>query len=466
MNTLHTRRSFLKKTALGTSLSSTLPGFLCQTIDRLHAEASANSDSAMRTGRDHPILVVLQWAGGNDGLNTVVPIQDDHYRRARPKLAIPKKSALTVSDSFGLHPALGDMQRLFDAGQLAVIHGVGYPNPNRSHFRSTEIWETATDSHRFETTGWIGRYFDAACSGADPSVGLAIGRQRPQSFQARNGQGLVVANPGNLRAPAASAHSGMDAEREEPSGGMQGMDIGESGESGETDETGSGSDLLGETVLDMNSGASIGEMSRHGTADGDLEPLAFLERMELQARVGAAQIQQALKQGRNEAGYPNSALANQLRSVARLIAGGLGCRIYHVNQGGYDTHTQQAGTHERLLREFSQAVFAFQQDLRSLGVADQVLLMTFSEFGRRVQENASGGTDHGAAAPLLLIGNRIHAGFHGTPPDLRPKKLVNGDPLFTTDFRSIYATLLQDWLGTGSNEILKGSFPTLRLVRT
>ena len=196
--TLHTRREFLRRTVLGSALSWTVPAFLADTFSVLQAQA-ADSDTQITTGKDSTILVVLQMAGGNDGINTVVPYSNDFYHQARPRIGLKAQDVLKINDDIGLHGSLQGFKNLYDAGELSVIQGVGYPNPNRSHFRSTEIWQTASDSDRIEKYGWVGRYFDNACAGADPAVGVVIGNQLPQSFFAKHPKGVCFNNPQNYR---------------------------------------------------------------------------------------------------------------------------------------------------------------------------------------------------------------------------------------------------------------------------
>src|ERR1700722_7117408 len=195
---LRTRREFLRTTVLGGALSYTVPAFLANTFSALQASA-ADSATQITTGKDGSILVILQMAGGNDGLNTVVPYSNDFYHRARPNLGLPAKDVLKINDEVGLHPSLAGFKGLYDAGNLSIIQGIGYPNPNRSHFRSTEIWQTASDSEKFEKYGWLGRYFDNACKGSDPTVGVSIGRQTPQAFAAKNPIGVSLENPQSYR---------------------------------------------------------------------------------------------------------------------------------------------------------------------------------------------------------------------------------------------------------------------------
>ncbi|MCX8090665.1 MAG: DUF1501 domain-containing protein [Verrucomicrobiae bacterium] len=438
--TLKTRREFLRTTVLGSALSWTVPTFLAKTFASLHAQA-ADKATQVLTGRDGSILVVLQLAGGNDGLNTVVPFADDFYHKARPRLAIAGKNVLKLNDSLGLHPALKGLKALYDAGHLAVVQGVGYPNPNRSHFRSTEIWQTASDANRFESTGWLGRYFDNTCAGCDPAVAVAISSQMPQAFAAKNPKGICFTNP--------EAYRLVKADRPGPGE----MDMAEESlrRLNEPDETPS-----------ANAGGSIAMLP--GAVAHAGAPLDFIERTALDAQISSDQLRAIAAKGENRATYPPSQLANSLKLVARLIAGGMPTRIYYVSQGGYDTHTNQAGTHERLLTELGDALQAFVDDLKAQGHFERVLLMTFSEFGRRLAENASGGTDHGAAAPLLILGGRVKAGLLGKAPSLAPADLFNGDPKFTVDFRSVYAGVLEHWLKTPSAPVLGRPFPPLQIV--
>ncbi|MBN8247327.1 MAG: DUF1501 domain-containing protein [Verrucomicrobia bacterium] len=441
---LHTRRAFLRCSALGGALTGTVPSFLAATFDRLHTEAEGSAIAAT-TGRDATILVLLQLAGGNDGLNTVIPRLDDEYRKARPTLGLDGAAVLKLSDAFGLHPALKGLQTLHDEGRLATIHAVGYPNANRSHFRSTDIWMTATDSDQVSSQGWIGRYFDHACPGADPVIGVAVARQNPLAFASQKPAGVAVNTPEAYRYVA-----GDDPADDE--------------------EEGAGGDRFYRRMTRTDGDALTGSLDRTGgsiEAAGGTPPsgsaLDYLERTALQAQVSSDQIRSVSERVRNRAAYPNSRLARDLQFVARMIAGGLSTRVYFVSHGGYDTHTQQAPTHQRLLSELGDALAAFQSDLGSLGQQERVVVMTFSEFGRRVSENASGGTDHGAAAPLFIIGEHIRPGFHGVMPSLAPDQRLHGDLQFTTDFRQVYTTVLEQWLRTPAAPILGRAFPALNL---
>lgn len=423
--TLHTRRQFLRTSLLGGAVSWTIPVFLERTFFSLDAQAA---DSALALSKDAPILVVLQLAGGNDGLNTLVPFADDAYFRARPTLAI--KDPLRISDALGLHPNMTGLRGMYDDGNLAVIQGVGYPNPNRSHFRSTEIWQTASDADKTESRGWIGRYFDACCQGEDPAVGVSIGSQSPQAFAANHPKGISFAQPEQFRF-ASEKSSDPDAAEE-----------------------------FFRSVNEANDGGSIGMLQGSSPAQG--ETMDFLRRTALDAQMSSDKVLAITRKSRSEVAYPSSGLASSLNLVARLIAGGMPTRIYYVAQGGYDTHSNQKGSHERLLGELDAAVTAFTGDLKSQGNFERVALMTFSEFGRRVAENGSGGTDHGAAAPLFVLGGAVKPGLFGKSPSLAD--LQRGDLVHEVDFRSVYASLLQNWLRVPVEPILHRAFPTIGFI--
>ncbi len=412
-------------------MSWTVPAFLARTWEALGA-AAENSAVAPVTGKDGPILVVLQLAGGNDALNTVVPFDDDHYRRARRQLGIPAKDVLRIQEGLGFHPALTGLRDLYEAGRASVIQGVGYPNPNRSHFRSMEIWQTASDAHRFERRGWIGRYFDAACGGCEPTVGVNVGRQMPQAFTADRPTGITLE----------AQNRGTGGRR---GGGIAGM--------------GAGAAAPGDAEAP---GGSIEGLS--GPSGAGAAVLDFLDRTALDARASTGKVRDSLAGGRNQVEYPATRLGQSLKLIGQLIAGGLPTRIYYASQGGYDTHTNQAGSHARLLQEFGDGMRAFIEDLNAQGNLGRVLVMSFSEFGRRVAENASGGTDHGAGGAMFLFGEKFPQRLQGRRPSLAPGDLLNGDLRFHVDFRSVYAAVLSDWLGTPSERVLGKAYAKIRIV--
>jgi uncharacterized protein (DUF1501 family) len=438
--TLQTRREFLRRTVLGSSLAWTVPAFLSNTFSALQSEAA---DSAIQTptGKDATILVVLQMAGGNDGINTVVPYANDFYHQVRPRIGLKADGVLKINDTVGLHGAMKGFKSLYDAGQLSVIQGVGYPNPNRSHFRSTEIWQTASDSDRVEKHGWIGRYFDNACPGADPAVGVVIGNQLPESFFATKPKGIVFNNPQNYRFMANGAATEesykklneLEMSSPLPDGGEE------------------------------NSGGSIAMLPAGMPMTGG-RAVDFISRTALDAQHSSDEVRAIAARVQNQAEYPGSQLGTSLKLVAKLIGGGLPTRIYYVSQGGYDTHTNQIATQQRLLGDLADSVKSFTDDLKAQGNMGRVLVMTFSEFGRRVSENANGGTDHGAAAPMFVIGEKVKAGLLGHYPSLAPSDLYQGDVKYNVDFRSVYAGVLENWLKTKSAPILGKQFTPLPVV--
>ncbi|HEY5041884.1 MAG TPA: DUF1501 domain-containing protein [Verrucomicrobiae bacterium] len=445
---LHTRREFLRRTVLGSALTWTVPAFLADTFSALQAQA-ADSATQIVTGKDATILVVLQMAGGNDGLNTVVPYANDFYHKARPKIGLKAEDILKVSDDIGLHGAMKGFKELYDAGQLSVIQGVGYPNPNRSHFRSTEIWQTASDSDRIEKYGWLGRYFDNACAGADPAVGVTIGSQLPESFFAKNPKGICFSNPANYRF--------MTNNKEAQESYQKLNELETSGPGMETSAPGMTPDD------NANSGGSIASLPAGMPMTGG-RAINFITRTALDAQQSSDEIRGIAARVQNQAVYPNSPLANSLKMVAKLIGGGLPTRVYYVSQGGYDTHTNQVATQQRLLGDLGDSMKAFVADMKAQGNMQRVLVMTFSEFGRRVAENANGGTDHGAAAPMFIVGDKVKAGLLGHYPSLASQDLFEGDVKYNVDFRSVYAGVLESWLKTKSVPILGKQFPPLQVV--
>jgi len=431
-----TRRRFLRQTLLGAAVTATIPVFLQKTFAAMESAAAA-SPVQTPTGRDANILVILQMAGGNDGLNTVVPYEDHLYYRARPALGVRQADVLPLAEGLGLHPALKGLRGLYDDGALGVIRGVGYPNPNRSHFRSMEIWQTASDASVIEKHGWLGRYFDHACSGADPAVGVAIANAAPQAFSAEEPRGITFNNPRQYRWAA----RGLDAEADALYAQFNEVEDADS--------------------LDGKGGGTIGTLGERVTSG--LSARDFLQRTAVHAsRTSAEVLAITRKPAPVTALYPRSALGNSLNTVARMIAGGMSTRAYYLSQGGYDTHRDQTGSHARLLGDLGDSLQAFVRDLKAQGNFERVTVMTFSEFGRRVEENGSLGTDHGAAGPMFFIGGGVKPGLYGKQPSL--SDLNRGDLKFNVDFRSLYATVLEKCLGVESAPILGRKFPLVAVI--
>lgn len=404
-----TRRDFMKGVAVFSGIGLA-PKFL--------TDAYADPAQAIRGFNDDRVLVVVQLGGGNDGLNTVVPFEDDLYHRARPQIGLKSDRIIKLDDLVGVNDALKPVMPYFERGELAVIQGVGYPNPDRSHFRSMEIWHTASDSDEYLGDGWIGRYFDNNCSGsAQPQVGLAIDADRPQAFGSALGYGVATSDPSKF---GWIAGKGADTET---------------------------------AFLALNAGQAPHnptlDFLRHTTAAG------VESSEEVRAAAKKGNIVMDTRGGRNNR-------MNQLDSVAGLIRGGLATRIYYVSTSGFDTHAGQSGKHEQLLGGVAEALARFQAQLEKDGTADRVTTMVFSEFGRRVNENGSGGTDHGTAAPMFLMGKSVKGGVHGTAPNLGD--LDGGDLKFSTDFRQVYTTVLEDWLHADPAKVLDQRFDKLPLL--
>lgn len=402
-----TRREFLRYASRGAGLLAFCrfaPSFLVEST--LAATPPAE--------KDRTILVVVQLAGGNDGLNTVVPFEDADYYRLRPTLGLPTGTVLKLNDTLGLHPACAELHRLFSDGELSIVQNVGYPNPNRSHFRSTEIWETASDAGEVSADGWLGRFMDNACSGApgkaDP-CGVHLTNDLPQSFT---------------------------SEHEHPTFGLS-SDVRVRG--GEESRR-----LLEQMV---------------SAGDDDHGNEGFLKHTMMDALVTERRVQRVIEGYRPSATYPASAFARSLRNVAALISAGLSTRVYFVSLSGFDTHSNQLNQHANLLRTLSEGLSAFQRDLKARQLDRQVLTMTFSEFGRRPSENDSHGTDHGTAAPLFVMGAQVRGGLAGTSPSLKVAR--NEDLTFSTDFRQVYATVLDKWMGCPSAAVLGENYSPLNL---
>lgn len=409
----HTRREFLKSGLAMVAATATVPTFLSRTFLALAAPVA--DTAARRT--DERVLVVIQLSGGNDGLNTVVPYTDDHYYRARPKLAVPPDKVLRLNDTIGLHPTLSPLKALYDDGALAVLQGIGYPNPDRSHFRSMEIWQSGV-AEDFSTDGWIGRLFDHACSNrhlpkppCSPTLGVSVDATLNPAMKGSSAIGIALNDP----------------ER-----------------------------FYRMTRLHARSSA------RRPTAtafDVEESPLDFLRRTAMNAQLSADRIRDAVRGVRHSVEYPQNPFARSLELIAGLIAGGMDTKVYYTSLTGFDTHANQRGAHARLLKMLADGIAAFQTDLAALGQADRVVAFTFSEFGRRVAENGSGGTDHGQAAPLFVFGAPVKPGVIGKHPSLG--RLNRGDLAFHTDFRRVYATLIDQWLGINSGPVLKQEFERL-----
>ena len=368
--------------------------------------------------KDRSILVLVQLAGGNDGLNTVIPFEDADYYRLRPTLGIPKDEVLRINDTLGFNPACLALHSLLKDGKLGIVQNVGYPNPNRSHFRSTEIWETASGSNESLPSGWIGRYLDNACAGApaaadsDPVAIHATG-ETPQSFM---------------------------SEQTHPTFGLS---------------LGYGN---GRQQQQRQNLTLLKQLAQHDDHHENANA-SFLKATLMDALVTEQKVQGILADYAPAGTYPGNPFATSLRNVAALIAAGLPTRVYFVSLGGFDNHSAQLTPHTNNLLMLSEALAAFQHDLVAKHLDGQVLTMTFSEFGRRPSENQSRGTDHGTAAPLFVMGSKLKGPLFGTAPSLNLPK--NQDLTFSTDFRQVYATVLDKWMQCPSDKVLGQAYAPL-----
>ena len=428
-----TRRVFLQKGLPMLAVGATVPSFLDQTVMAI-ANPLDTPLTQRPSGKDGKIRVVVQLAGGNDGLNTVIPYADDTYQNVRRTLAMPGSEVLKVNDYLGLHPNLAPLKKLFDDGKMSVIQGVGYPNPNRSHFRSTDIWSSGYSEKEIVTSGWVGRFFDNACPGCEPHVGVSVGERMPLAMQGER------VTPVSFEQASAYQYTGPDRERYER------LNLREAKPSTQPAVKKAPRATLARKVED----------SAGSTLD-------FLHRTAMDAQLSSDDILAMTKRYTTSADYPRNKFGEGLRSVAAMIAGGLPTRVYYVSLGGFDTHQNQKGRHEQLMLQLAQGMGAFWSDVTKQGNDQRVLMMTFSEFGRRVEQNASGGTDHGAAAPMFLVGSGVKPGLFGRHPSLTD--LDQGDLKFNVDFRSVYATVIQEWLDTPSKPILGQQFKTMPLLK-
>lgn len=372
--------------------------------------------------RDKRVLVMIQLAGGNDGLNTLVPLDDPEYQKARPGIGVPKAQALKLNSSFGLHPSLTGLRDLYDEGKLAVVQGVGYPNPDRSHFRSMDIWQSAQPQNENPRDGWLGRALEWQFD-RQPALAEAL-------------------TLGTDKLPLAFVSTRVNVPTLRRLEDFQLVD---------GQNTASNRELTRAAMKQLT--------AKPASAGGELD---FLRRSTTTALTSAERLKSLSSTYRTTVNYPSTSLAGRLKLIAQMLTADLPARMFLVSLDGFDTHSQQQPGHAALLAELSGAIRAFEQDLVEHKLSDRVVLATYSEFGRRVAENGSLGTDHGAASMLFALTPTGKTGFHGTAPSLTD--LTDGDLKFNTDFRSVYATLLDNWLEIPSTGVLGGEFPKLGFV--
>ncbi|MDG1394686.1 MAG: DUF1501 domain-containing protein [Flavobacteriaceae bacterium] len=394
------RRDFLVKSSLASSMVF-VPSFM---------KAFENLDPALL---GYKKLVVIQLSGGNDGLNTIIPYRNDLYYSNRPGISIPKNKLIDIDGELGLNENLAPLKSLYDKGYLSIINNVGYPNPSRSHFRSTDIWHTASSASTYLDSGWMGRYIDQY--GKKPYSGIEVDDSLSLILKGNTINGVATKDAkkmfNNAKTPFFSK------------------------------------------VLETQTEAHLSEHN-----------LGYLYKTMVGAKSSAMYIYETSKTTTSTQSYPNNPFAKQLKTTAEFINSKLDTKVYYVSMGGFDTHANQANRHARLLKTYSEAMEVFVKDLEASDSFKDTLILTFSEFGRRVQQNAAGGTDHGAANNLFVIGKNLKKpGIYNDSPDLSNLD-KNGDLHYTIDFRSVYATLLDQWLGASHSKVLGNSFNTLNFI--
>ncbi|PUZ27734.1 Uncharacterized conserved protein, DUF1501 family [Chitinophaga costaii] len=395
------RRRFLQTGSLAT-VATMVPKFL-KALERRPIAAPGNK-----------ALVVIQLSGGNDGLNTIIPYRNDIYYQLRPTLSIKRENALTLTDEEGIHPAFKAMKALYDEGSMALLHNVGYPNPDRSHFRSMDIWQTASQSQDYWTNGWIGRYLDAQCKGCNPPT---------QALEMDDTLSLA------LKGTQTNGLAFTDANR---------------------------------LMSTSNDPYFKSLQASHHTEDAH-QNVEYLYKTMGDTISSAAYISQQSRAYQSKAAYPDTELGKHMRTIANLIMSDINTKVYYVSHGSFDTHVDQQAQQQRLFGQLDDALNIFVQDLKQQHRFQDVVVVTFSEFGRRVAQNASGGTDHGTANNMFLLSGALkQQGILNAAPDLA--HLVEGDLVYNTDFKSVYATLLHKWLGADDRLILQQQYPHLSFI--
>lgn len=359
-------------------------------------------------------LVVIQLSGGNDGLNTIIPFRNDLYYSKRPNIAIKPNELIGLTSELGLHPSLTPLKELYDQGLLTIINNVGYPNPVRSHFRATDIWSTASDASEYLSTGWIGRLMDTQQS---PShYAIDVNNKLSLSLKGANVSGVTVQNPKSLYQNAKDPFFDK---------------------------------LIQQHHLDQH----LSEKN-----------LGYLYKQMIQAESSASYIFENSKTYQSNSTYQDNVFEKQLKNIAQFINSHLDTQVYYASLGGFDTHFNQPTRQQKLMEVFSNGINTFIKDLQKNNTLDNTLVMVFSEFGRRVEENASKGTDHGAANNVFILGNQLKKpGVFNNIADLN-KLDENGDIIYDIDFRDIYATILNEWLQVDASKIIKNPTNTINII--
>lgn len=396
------RRQFLQRSALATAGSLFIPRFL-KALTR--PEATTPGDRK---------LIVVQLGGGNDGLNAIVPYGDDAYYQSRPRIGIPTSKVLKINDYLGFHPALAPLREMYDDGELALVNGVGYPDPNRSHFRSMDIWQTGSGSREYLETGWLGRYLDLSPATRESGISaLEISQQLSLAMKGEHARGLAVSDPKRFYRTTASPR--------------------------------------------------FKRIEQAGVHDHDHAQASYLYQTLATGIASAEEIHAQTESVTPGNEYAGNRLGRQLRTVGQMIRSGLETQVYYVATSGFDTHVNQINAHQRLLEQVAGSLAAFRKEMKKEGQWNNVLVMVFSEFGRRVAENASAGTDHGTAGNVYLLGGNLRQpGLYNSIPSLTD--LDQGDLKYSVDFRRIYGEVLERWLGSSSKQVLNQSFDPLGIL--
>ncbi|MGH2353789.1 MAG: DUF1501 domain-containing protein, partial [Chloroflexota bacterium] len=379
--------------------------------------------AAVDSAKKDPVLVVVQLNGGNDGLNTVIPYSNPLYHDSRPAIRLPEDDVLRLNDQVGFHPSMAPLKSFFDDGKLAIIQGIGYPNPDRSHFRSMDIWHTAEPDEMAED-GWLGKTMhDIDPKGENPLLGINVGRGLPRAFHLPN---VSVASVASI--DSYGVLTGMSA----------------------TTQRASALDVLSRM---------------YAAREGQAEAMFYIGQTGLDAQRGADVLRQSIKGYSSAVEYPQgNPLAGSLKAVAQMKLADLGTRVFYTQIGSFDTHANQAEVHAGLWTRTSEAIAAFYADLQAHNAEQDVILWVFSEFGRRVRDNGSG-TDHGAGSMAFVIGDQVKGGLYGQYPSLRPERQVEGDLAHEVDFRSMYATILERWMRVDPEPIVGGTFEQFDLFK-
>lgn len=394
------RRKFLKQSTLASSL------FFVPSFVKAFENVASKSLGYKR-------LVIIQLSGGNDGLNTVIPYRNDLYYKERPTLGVSKKDIIKINDEVGFHPSLTPLKRLYDQGSLTVINNVGYPNPNRSHFRSTDIWQTATDSNQYSQSGWIGRYLDNYAK--QPYSAIEIDDSLSLAMKGETMNAIATQNPKAFYNLSKDPY-----------------------------------------FRGIHNHQNDAHLSEHN--------LGYLYKTMIAAQSSAKHIYQTSKTFTSKKEYPNNKFGKQLKTTASFINSGLNTKVFYGSLGGFDTHVNQLATQKKLLSIYANSMEAFVQDLKDNGTFKDTLILTFSEFGRRVKQNANVGTDHGTANNVFIIGDQLKKqGLYNNMASLSDLD-DNGDLKFEIDFRTIYATVLDKWLEADDKKILNKSFNQLNFI--